>query len=198
MRLLVEGLELAYEGVTIFNDFNLDIRSSCITLIKGKNGSGKSSLLRIIAGLQQYDAGQINFYDINQEKTSLTSNITYLGHRLGIKYEFNVLENINFWHKFYKCVLNEDVFNNLGLSSLVKIQVSKLSEGQKKKLALYRVLLSDKPIYLLDEPLANLDEQTQIYVNKLLEDRYKNGKIIIVTSHSNLAINNQKIINIDK
>lgn len=198
MRLLAEGLRLAYDGVAIFNDFNLDITSKYITVIRGKNGSGKTSLLRMIAGLEEPDSGSISFFDTNQEKAFLSQNITYLGHKLGIKDEFTVLENINFWHKFYKCDLNKDIYNNLGLSGLTQIQVSKLSEGQKKKLALYRVLMLDKLIFLLDEPLANLDEHTQGYVKILLEDICKKNKIIIVTSHSDLKIENQLIINVDR
>tara|TARA_Y100000590_G_scaffold364139_1_gene422273 strand:+ start:32251 stop:32847 length:597 start_codon:yes stop_codon:yes gene_type:complete len=197
MRLLVEGLRLAYDGVAIFNDFNLDITSRYITVVKGKNGSGKTSFLRILAGLQETDSGSISFFDMNQEKAFLVKNITYLGHKLGIKDEFTVLENINFWHKFYKCDLNRDIYNNFGLSALDQIQVSKLSEGQKKKLALYRVLMLDKLILLLDEPLANLDEHAESYVKILLEDIRKKGKIIIVTSHSDLKIENQLIVNID-
>lgn len=197
MKLYIQDLNFSYDNGLIFNNQTHTLSSNRITLLLGQNGSGKSTFLKIIAGLEKPNSGSIKLRDNNDKSLNFNGNISYLGHKLALKEELTVQENIKFWHNFYGKDLLAREFEELGLDKLSSMIVSNLSAGQKKKLALYRILMSNKDIWLLDEPFSNLDKKAYSYLKELLLMRLNNDIIIIITSHSKLDLVDKMIINLD-
>ena len=197
MKLYIQDLNFSYDNGLIFNNQTHTLSSNRITLLLGQNGSGKSTFLKIIAGLEKPNSGSIKLRDNNDKSLKFNGNISYLGHKLALKEELTVQENIKFWHNFYGKDLLAREFEELGLDKLSSMIVSNLSAGQKKKLALYRILMSNKDIWLLDEPFSNLDKKAYGYLRDLLLMRLNNDRIIIITSHSKLDLVDKMIINLD-
>jgi|TARA_B100001063_G_C16759378_1_gene555098 heme exporter protein A len=197
MKLYIQDLNFSYDNGLIFNNQTHTLSSNRITLLLGQNGSGKSTFLKIIAGLEKPNSGSIKLHDNNDKSLNFNGNISYLGHKLALKEELTVQENIKFWHNFYGKDLLAREFEELGLNKLSSMIVSNLSAGQKKKLALYRILMSNKKIWLLDEPFSNLDKKAYGYLKELLLMRVNNDIIIIITSHSKLDLVDKMIINLD-
>lgn len=197
MKLYIQDLNFSYDNGLIFNNQTHTLSSNRITLLLGQNGSGKSTFLKIIAGLEKPNSGSIKLHDSNDKSLNFNGNISYLGHKLALKEELTVQENIKFWHNFYGKDLLAREFEELGLDKLSSMIVSNLSAGQKKKLALYRILMSNKDIWLLDEPFSNLDKKAYGYLRELLLMRLNNDRIIIITSHSKLDLVDKMIINLD-
>jgi heme exporter protein A len=197
MKLYIQDLNFSYDNGLIFNNQTHTLSSNRITLLLGQNGSGKSTFLKVIAGLEKPNSGSIRFYDNNDESVNFNGNISYLGHKLALKEELTVQENIKFWQNFYGKALLSREFEELGLGKLASMIVSNLSAGQKKKLALYRILISNKKIWLLDEPFSNLDKKAYGYLKQLLLMRLNNDRIIIITSHSKLDLADEMVIKLD-
>ena len=120
----------------------------------------------------------------------------YSGHKLAIKNELTVQENITFWGRYYKKEINKDLLIKLKLDSLSDISVGLLSYGQMKKLSLIRVFLAERLIWLLDEPMVGLDSESQLVVKKLIEKHINLGKLIIITTHTDLKFGNQILLSL--
>lgn len=194
MKLHIQGLNFSYGEKKVFEDTNIDLSADKITVLFGKNGTGKSTLLKLIAGIERCDEGDISFSDKNGSIFSPKGMIAYLGHKLVLKEELTVEQNISFWSDFYQNTLDENNFQLLEIDRLRYLNVSELSQGQKKKLAFMRVLLSNKPIWLLDEPLSNLDMDSTETIKKLISDRISADNLILVTSHTKSIFSKEQII----
>lgn len=194
MELHIQGLNFSYGEKKVFEDTNIDLSADKITVLFGKNGTGKSTLLKLIAGIERCDSGKISFSDKNGSIFSSKGMIAYLGHKLAIKEELTVEQNISFWSDFYQNTLDENNFQILEMDRLRYLNVSELSQGQKKKLAFIRVLLSNKPIWLLDEPLSNLDIDSTKTIKKLISNRISTNNLVLVTSHSKSIFSKEQII----
>ncbi len=194
MKLSINGLSFSYIDKKIFEGLSLNLLSKNISVLIGRNGAGKSTLLRIIAGLEEQDKGELNLRDNSNDKVPFRGNISYLGHKLALKEELSVQENITFWERFYNCRLPYDDYKNLGMEDLGLQKVEDLSQGQKKKVALFRIIMANKKIWLLDEPLSNLDEHTTDYFKNYLLSKIHDNKLIIVTSHARLNMKKESAI----
>ncbi len=194
MKLSINGLSFSYEDKIIFDGLSLNLSSEKISVLIGQNGVGKSTLLRIIAGLEEQDKGKITVSNDSNDQILIRGNISYLGHKLALKENLSVHENINFWEKFYKCVITDNHHKELGIDKLLNRKIRDLSQGQKKKVALLRILMSDKKIWLLDEPLSNLDEQAANYFKNTFMSKVSDHKLILITSHTKLNMKNESSI----
>ena len=101
---------------------------------------------------------------------------------------------MNFWKKFYNCVIPDNHNKELGIDKLLNQKIRDLSQGQKKKVALLRIIMSDKKIWLLDEPLSNLDEQAANYFKNTFMSKVSDHKLILITSHTKLNMKNESSI----
>tara|TARA_Y100001936_G_scaffold227755_1_gene248342 strand:+ start:400 stop:1002 length:603 start_codon:yes stop_codon:yes gene_type:complete len=198
MKLTINGLSFSYEDIEIFEDLTLNLSSKKISVLIGRNGVGKSTLLRIIAGLEEQDKGKITLINNSNDQIPIRGNISYLGHKLALKEELSVQENINFWKKFYNCLPPDDEYKGLGIEELRYQKIRELSQGQKKKVALLRIVMADKKIWLLDEPLSHLDEQTTDYFKNTLISKVQDQKLILITSHIRLNMKNETSIYIEE
>lgn len=191
----------------LFNEINITFLPSSITYINGSNGSGKTSLIRMIAGIQSPTSGKI-YLGMKPKYTNLNSPwiysdnyttpyCTYIGHNLGLKLDYTVYDNLKFWSKIYN---SETAFEaSLHYFNLFDILYNKcytLSAGMKKKVALSKLLSCQSNLWLLDEVESNLDEENQKLLYNLIITKANNGGIILLTSHSNIAIQSAQIFNL--
>lgn len=203
---MTPGLRIAQLSYTrnrqvLFDGLDLALNPGEGLLIYGPNGSGKTSLLRVLAGLIQPTQGNIywNNHCINQYPVLYHEALHYLGHSSGIKKHLTVQENI----AYNQSLNNQENYPQLEVA-LAAVQLDKLatklaqqlSEGQKRRLALARLFAITKPLWILDEPFANLDAEGQFWFHKKLEDHLAYGGISIITSHQPLQVKHLKILSL--
>ncbi len=165
----------------IISDLNFRVESGMFFNIIGTNGSGKTSLLRLIAGLLQPVSGKI-------EKS--TSRCHYIGHEAGLRRDLRVLETLQFWQDLMCTEKNkvclESVLEKADLSVFSNVYLRDLSQGQYQRVGLCRLLAIRNPIWLLDEPFTALDEQYRIWLMNIVEIHLSQGGLVIAASHNHL------------
>ncbi|RUL66241.1 cytochrome c biogenesis heme-transporting ATPase CcmA [Dyella dinghuensis] len=165
-------------------DFCLDAGE--LTLIEGDNGSGKTTLMRILTGLLRPEEGELYWRGEPLTWDRCSGEVVFLGHQLGLKADLTPHENLRFaiglhGHREHSHI--DEALAHVGLSGYENEPVRKLSAGQKKRVALARLLLIPAALWLLDEPYANLDRTGIELVNGLLEAHIAHGGAALVTSH---------------
>ena len=191
--LRIENLSCVRSAREVFRDISFELNSGESLQITGLNGSGKTSLLRIIAGLIQHQTGKIDFSACNDDQ-KISQFCHYFGHTDAIKPQLTVSENLTFWQSIMGNQ-SESVANSLkilGLSQLENISASYLSAGQRKRLALARLLVNQRSIWLLDEPLNSLDVNAITILNQMMENHISAGGILLAATHSPLKLTNSK------
>lgn len=175
-------------GRHILKDFSLSIMQGDAILLTGPNGVGKSSLLRAIAGLCPIESGEIIF-----QNPSLQDDIAWLGAQDALKPSLTLEENLSFSARLGK--KNMDVIlKHLALSHLINYPTRLLSSGQKRRAAFARVYLSDAKIWLLDEPINGIDQETITIMGEIIAQHRQNGGTIIAASHIPIPLKKQRII----
>tara|TARA_B100001113_G_scaffold79853_2_gene62884 strand:+ start:1728 stop:2264 length:537 start_codon:yes stop_codon:yes gene_type:complete len=158
-----------------------------ILLIKGKNGSGKTSLLRALSGLLEPDQGQIlwNNIDITKDRQEYHQNLSWLSHKHGFKKELSVKENLEYELSLRSNAIHnfDYILNKLSLDKIKNRPFGILSAGQKRRASLARMIISNATLYLLDEPGSNLDSEGQEIVRSLVIDHTKNNGICVMATH---------------
>ena len=151
--------------------------------VTGPNGTGKTTLLRCLAGLIRADSGTISVLGEN--------DLHYLGHLNAMKPQLTVTENLNFWAKINDASKIDDALENaivtLNLTRLTDLPFSVLSSGQKRRVALARLLLSPRAVWLLDEPTVGLDTASILIVEAMFAKHLSEGGIIIAATHTPLG-----------
>lgn len=193
MHLDCENIRCIRGDNTLFSELSIKVKSGELLRIRGENGSGKTSLLKIIAGINSPEEGNIlwNKNNINQSD-DYAHCVAYLAHRDGIKAELSTLDNLRFYEQFYQQVTNtalEKILEELDLLHTVYIAAGKLSFGQRRRLAFARLLLSDAKLWLLDEPFTGVDIQGRQRLEKLCLDFMESGGMIVMTHHAELENN---------
>lgn len=203
--LKVQQLACIRNEIELFSNLDFTMQAGDIIQIKGLNGSGKTSLIRILAGLAQADDGSLYWRSvlIDRAQSDYFSDMAYIGHLPGVKKEFTVLENLKMFHSLgavkSQCDY-EAAIEQVGLALYRDTQVRKLSAGQRRRVALARLILHRKSIWILDEPQASLD----VYGLKILEDmiasHIESGGMLVITTHQpiNLPEANIKTIELSQ
>lgn len=162
-----------------------------LAVIAGPNGSGKTTLMESLAGLKALESGQLLF-DGRQDMGHWLSFSHYLGHKLGNKGNLTCLENLSFALKINQIKTTteqmESTLEAVGLSGYEYHLASELSAGQKKRLALSRLLLLNKPFWLLDEPFVNLDHAGCDWLYQTIEKHLNQGGAVMLTAHDQQKI----------
>jgi len=186
-RLEAIALACARNDVVLFRDLDLNVGAGEILLIGGANGSGKTSLLRLLAGLGAPESGTIRWCgaDITAADTEYRAAIEYLGHANGIKLDLTAAENLGFSVALRggDAASIDGALESAGLGRLGGIRARLLSAGQRRRLALARLRLSKAPLWLLDEPLTALDAQGRDFVSGLLGNHARDGGMAVVATH---------------
>ena len=198
-KLKVNNLSCQKGYNLLFENLSFDINSGDVLKISGPNGSGKTSLLRIIAGLSSFESGEIHYdsYKLNSEQYKL--DFLYLGHLASLSPELSCIENLRFSSLLDANDSNNDhsmALKQVGLEKYENDLVGTLSAGQKKRIALSILFITNSKVWLLDEPFSALDSKAiKIFENKI-EDHSKQGGICILTTHQECNINNLREISL--
>ena len=185
------GENLILSGI----DFSVNAGELCF--VKGPNGSGKSTFLRLLAGFLKVEKGSL-FLDkknITDDREARVGNFLYLGHQNVIKSHLTVMEQITFWELASKKLYNlsSDVLN---IKLILSKKIHQCSEGQRRRIALVRLVLEKKNIWLLDEPTVSLDENNVKIFKGILIEHYKNGGLAFIATHDNLGMKPDLEINL--
>lgn len=172
----------------LFADLTLALQPGDLLRVEGPNGSGKTSLLRIIAGLAQPAQGEVLWNDlaITALDSDYGSQLLYLGHKPAIKYELTPRENLAFAGRltgFSDRFDIESALAQLGLYGFEDIPCANLSAGQKRRVALSLLLLSRARVWILDEPYTSLDVAAVAFLEQQFQQHLDNGGILLLTSH---------------
>ncbi len=199
MKLIVENLCLARAGKLIVSALSIDVEAGEALIVTGGNGTGKSTTLRGISGLLPLEDGTISLFDETgkQFENPVREYCHYLGHQNGMKSALTVRENLEFWQNFMgdAHLSIDEALDELELKHTLDLPFSYLSAGQKRRVALARLLVSDRPLWILDEPTAGLDAQSVALFSNLAGAFLNDGGILIVATHLPLGLERTKTLN---
>ena len=188
--LAAHGLTFTRNDEPVFGPLDFVVAAGEALLVQGDNGAGKTTLLRVLAGLLRADAGEMNI-DGRSAKADLRARaIAYLGHLPALKADLDTLENLDFLcglHGRRARQLPGNALAMVGLAGYEATLARQLSAGQKKRLSLARLWLSPAPLWLLDEPYANLDLDGINLVNRMISAHLRDGGAALVTTHGAYA-----------
>jgi len=185
-----QSLECVRDDRLLFSDLNFTVAEAEVLQIEGPNGSGKTSLLRIICGLRLPEAGQVTWYgeSIRSNREDYYANMVYIGHLPCIKGDLTVLENVRSLLDTRSLTLTNDEIEvalaKVGLATYEDVQGKALSSGQRRRILLAFIELSQAKLWILDEPLTALDVQgVDLMESMILEHRSAGGSVIFTTHH---------------
>jgi heme exporter protein A len=180
----------------LFHDLSLELEAGALLTLEGPNGSGKTTLLRLIAGLLRPSAGTIRVRTAAAVRTAVAvfaeaeergRFVGWLGHQDGVKPQLTVREQMDFWAALYGAAPGE-AFAAFGLAALAEVPGQFLSAGQKRRLALARLVLCGRPLWLLDEPYAALDGAGKALAADRIAAHCHAGGIALAATHEPLGL----------
>ncbi|MCW9012142.1 MAG: cytochrome c biogenesis heme-transporting ATPase CcmA [Gammaproteobacteria bacterium] len=177
----------------LFTELNFVLGAGQILRVEGKNGSGKTSLLRILAGLAEPADGKVLWQGkgIRHPENNYFQSMLYLGHKPGIKFELSPLENLCMAKALHGSKNEngiEEALYQLGLYGFEEITSGNLSAGQKRRVALAELLLTNARIWILDEPYTSLDVVAIAFLEKLFQQHVQAGGMLVITSHQPVTL----------
>jgi len=184
------GLSCIRDDRVLFAELNFELAAGQVLLLEGQNGSGKTSLLRILCGFREADAGQVLWRGVAINDSDYYADMAYVGHLDGIKKELTVLENLS-----VSLALSRSGHYSIG-QALTRVQltgyddtpVQALSAGQKRRLSLARLLITQNHLWILDEPFTSLDKQGIALIETLMAEHCAHGGMIVLTSHHEIEL----------
>ena len=190
MRLIAEELGGERGGQPVFSDIGFSLGEGDALTVTGPNGSGKSTLLRVVAGLLPAAGGSVRLEGGGEAFPTIASAAHYLGHLNAMKPGLTLQENLSFWRDF--CgdadVSVEAALETVGLGAIGDLPYGYLSTGQKRRAAIARLLVSRRPIWLVDEPTAGLDAESARRFSALMAGHLGGGGMILAATHLPLGI----------
>ena len=198
--LLINNLSFFRDENLIFENLNLSLGNGQITQLRGKNGSGKTTFLKVILNLLSSKTGEIFWegQNINKNIFNFYNQITYIADHNTSSRKLSVLDNINFWKGLSSSNLSNDetllLLETFNLKKYLNTETIYLSSGEVKKLELLRLILEQKKIWILDEPYNHLDDSSIEILNQTFVDHTNNDGIILFASHYNPLVNNLEIL----
>jgi len=199
-KLSADGLTLFRGERCLIKNLGFALNPGELLLLEGRNGSGKTSLLRAIAGLIELESGGI-FWDgepVQSNRQAFHGSLVWMAHRVGFKADLTLVENLKF-ESHLRAQSDEDldeVLKRLDIDRLKRLPLRSLSAGQQRRVALARMLLSRVPLWLMDEPFTNLDREGRALVMKLTTEHLDRDGMCIMAAHQDIEIdgNVKKIV----
>jgi len=201
--LKVNNLQCDRGDRALFTGVSFELQKHQLMRIEGLNGSGKTTLLRTLCGLFEPEEGEILWdgTSIKKQDDSYRKNLFYLGHQNAIKMDLSVLENLRFNCKMAgESPSDEELLNALdtiGLFAYEDIPTRQLSQGQKRRVSLARLLVTGTSLWILDEPFVALDMAAVELLQKIIADHVDNGGMVILTTHQEVPLTSEKAISIN-
>ena len=195
----VSNLTAIRDERVLFENLQFEIKPGELVQIEGRNGTGKTTLLRIVTGLGDREEGIIKWKgeEVEKSRDVFHQDLLFLGHQTGVKRELTALENL----RFYQSIQNnrssdEELFTALtqvGLAGREDVPVAQLSAGQQRRVALARLWLSKQILWILDEPLTAIDKQGVKVLESLFASHADNGGIVVLTTHQDMFSDSPKL-----
>ena len=201
--LLANNLSFQRNNKEIFKELNISLSPKKIIHLQGRNGIGKTTLIKILVNMLLPSTGEIywNGKNIKKNLNEFFSNLTYIMDTQTSKNEMTVNENIRFWKKLYSSPIEskqtDEIINLLLLKDYKNTKVNYLSAGEIKKLELCRLIIERKKLWILDEPYVGLDKLMIDLINETFKNHIANGGMIIFSSHSNPELQNMETIQLE-
>ncbi len=193
LTLTAENLSIERGGRLVLDGVSFSLRTGEAMIVTGPNGSGKTTLLRSIAGFLRPVGGRFGLSGGDPE-LEIAQHCHYAGHLDAVKSRLTVVENLDFWSS-YLGGRPENVANAmaaLALSDLAEVSAAYLSAGQRRRLGLARLLVAERPIWLLDEPTVSLDRESSAAFAALVEKHRTSGGLVIAATHVELGLGNTR------
>jgi heme exporter protein A len=189
MRLNAVDLACRRGGRDVFSGVSFAVSSGEALTVTGRNGAGKSSLLRLVIGLLRLAAGQLTLEGGDPE-LSIAEQAHYLGHQDALKTSLSVAENLRFWAGYLgaKSIDISGPLEAVGLTPLAGLPAAYLSAGQRRRLSIARLIAAPRPIWLLDEPASTLDATAQARLTDLMKSHLAGGGLILAAAHSSIGL----------
>ena len=192
--IIVKDLSVERLDRKIFENINLSLMPGNITILKGKNGSGKTTLLKSLLNIIEPSFGSIYWKGklLKKNLYDFYNNVTYIADTTSSLRKLTIEDNINIWKKFFISKINdaqiETALKTLKLDNYLNKKVGELSFGETKKLEFLRLIIENKNVWILDEPLSNLDEDSIELIKQTFADHSAKEGSIIFSSHQNPGI----------
>ena len=185
-------------GRTVFRDLDFKVAAGEALLVTGRNGAGKSSLLRMIAGLIRIAGGTLSLAGADQER-SIGEQAHYLGHSDALKPSLTVEENLAFWTAWLEGTGDTiQALKAVSLDSLATLPAAYLSAGQRRRLSIARLVAVNRPLWLLDEPTSALDIASQGVLLDLMRTHVQRGGIVVAATHLPLGLDEARELKLER
>lgn len=197
------ALQCERGGRVLFDDVAFELHAGEALLVQGANGSGKTSLLRIITGLTAAIEGEVlwNGASISDDEQAFQQELLFIGHQPAVKQELSVRENLRLHYALNGCEANSmvELAEQVGLRQRLGVICSRLSAGQQRRVSLARLFLSEQTLWVLDEPLTALDVEFIAIIEARLQAHLAKGGMLILTTHRGLDLGAAKVrtLNLD-
>lgn len=196
------GLSCVRGEKQLFSGLNLRLSAGACLHVRGENGVGKTSLLRLLTGLAKPDSGEVTWSNQNISKDSLSyhRDLLFLGHRDGLKEDLTAIENLQTYAVLDALPLTQEkalaALWRFGLRGREHLPVNCLSAGQKRRVLMARMLTREAPLWILDEPFNALDIKAVHELKNLISEHLLHGGLVVMTSHQEVNIPNMQVLDL--
>ena len=189
LSLVASALSIERGGRLVLEEIEFSVAAGEALLVTGPNGTGKTTLLRAIAGFLQPASGAIRLHNGDPER-DVSQHCHYAGHLDAVKSRLTVAENLAFWTDYLSGTTDKtsEALSAFDLADLAHVTAGYLSAGQRRRLGLARLLTAQRPIWLLDEPTVSLDEDSRSRFAALVKSHLARGGIVIAATHVDLGL----------
>ena len=199
--LQTRDLSCVKDDRVLFEGINLSLNAGQILLVEGKNGSGKTSLLRILTGLSLPESGDVLWQGrpISEVGADYYEQVNYVGHHDGIKRDLTCLENLRLVQAMGKPlpIDLDEALDKVNLYRFGDNYVATLSAGQKRRLALARLVVTEALLWIMDEPFTSLDKASMAMFQVMFEQHLEKGGVIVLTSHHDIEMPQSDVVRLN-
>ncbi|MEJ2140384.1 MAG: cytochrome c biogenesis heme-transporting ATPase CcmA [Gammaproteobacteria bacterium] len=191
-KLTADSLTLFRGERCLFENLSFALNPGELLLLEGCNGSGKTSLIRAIAGLIELESGEIYWDEqpVRRQRQVFNNELVWMAHRVGFKADLSLVENLRFESALRRDSRHDldDILTRLNINRLKRLPVRSLSAGQQRRVALARMLMSAATLWMMDEPVTNLDREGRSLVMTLVSEHLARGGMVIMAAHQDIQI----------